>query len=152
MPVGETQAPTPQGGGGANFMNSIMSSNPVGAAAGAVLGLFNDRRQLRQQERLQNLQMQGQRAMGVFNYNQQMKMWENTNYPAQVEQMKKSRAKPSYDIWYGRKRRSNNKRTTRQRNRSTSTKRRQRSTRHDRYGNAKEPIRGTKESIRNTSR
>lgn len=95
MPIGDTQAPTPQGSGGSNFINSIMGSSPVGAIAGGILGMFNDRRQIKQQERLQNLQMQGQRAMGIFNYNQQMKLWENTNYPAQVEQMKKAGLNPA---------------------------------------------------------
>lgn len=61
-----------------------------GAALGIALGGYNDARQVAQQRRLQKLQMQGQREMGIFNREQAMKMWEDTNYAAQRKQMEKA--------------------------------------------------------------
>lgn len=71
------------------------ASSIGGAIMGLALGGINDRRQLRQQERLQELAMAGNKEMALFNYDQQMKMWEATNYNAQVEQLKKAGLNPA---------------------------------------------------------
>lgn len=75
----------------------------AGGAVGGLLGLalegHNDRRQIRQQGKLQEMQIQGQKQMGEFNYEQQMKMWEATNYKAQMEQLKKAGLNPA--LLYG---------------------------------------------------
>lgn len=60
----------------------------VGAGLGLMLQGGQDRRQLRQQEKLQNLQMKGA-----------MQMWRDTNYPAQIEQLKKAGLNPG--LLYG---------------------------------------------------
>lgn len=59
----------------------------IGDVAGAGLGLLleghNDRRQMRQQERMQELQIAGQKEMGKYNQQLAMDMWNKTNYEAQ---------------------------------------------------------------------
>lgn len=71
----------------------------VQAGIGLALEQHNDRRQINQQKKLQDLQMQGQREMADYNYNNQLKMWDATNYKAQVEQMKKAGLNPA--LMYG---------------------------------------------------
>lgn len=70
----------------------------AGAAANAIIGMgigkANDSRQLSQQEQLQQLQIEGQKNMGDFNRRQAMRMWEDTNYKAQVQQLKKAGLNP----------------------------------------------------------
>lgn len=62
----------------------------IGAAQG-VLGMAlqkgQDRRQMEQQRQLQNLQMHGAKEMSEFEREQQMKMWNDTNYGAQKKHM-----------------------------------------------------------------
>lgn len=76
------------------------------AAGGAIeFGLelatakYNDRRQLRQQRKLQELQIQGQKEMGEFNQQQALDLWDKTNYAAQREQLKKAGLNPG--LLYG---------------------------------------------------
>lgn len=76
-----------------------LSGGVLGGAMGMLLGDYNDRRQYNQQERLQNLQMQGQQKMSRFNLEQQMELWNRTNYQAQKEQMKKAGLNPA--LLYG---------------------------------------------------
>lgn len=71
----------------------------VGAGMGMLLGNWNDKRQLRQQERLQELQIKGQKEMGDYNYRRQKQMWEETSYKAQKEQMEKAGLNPA--LMYG---------------------------------------------------
>lgn len=77
----------------------------AGAGVGTILGLalegHNDRRQLEQQGKLQAQQIQGQKEMGEFNLQQQLKLWEATNYSAQIEQMRKAGISPG--LIYGMK-------------------------------------------------
>ncbi len=69
-----------------------MASQAAGGVIGAGMGLLmeghNDRRQLEQQKKLQELQMAGSKDMAEFNRKQQMKLWEDTNYKAQMAQLK----------------------------------------------------------------
>lgn len=75
------------------------ASQAIGAGMGMILGEYNDKRQLRQQERLQKLQIEGQKEMSDYNLKRQMNMWEMTNYKAQVEQLKKAGLNPA--LMYG---------------------------------------------------
>lgn len=81
-----------------------MPLDPITQAAGGqilgmALGAYNDRRQIKQQEKLQDIQIRGQKAMAMFNYDQQMKMWEATGYGAQKDQMKRAGLNPA--LLYG---------------------------------------------------
>lgn len=72
-------------------------------ATGGILGLaledHNDRRQLEQAAKLQDMQIQGQKDMTRYNMQQQYDMWLKTNYGPQVEQMKKAGLNPA--LMYG---------------------------------------------------
>ena len=61
-----------------------------GQALGKIFGIGEDRRQLEQQRKMMELQIQGSKEMGKFNKELQMELWRDTNYHAQVEQMKKA--------------------------------------------------------------
>lgn len=70
--------------------------------AGVAMGLFNgenDRRQLRQQEKLNVMNNEHAKQMGLFNYDLQKKMWDDTNYSAQIEHMEKAGINPA--LLYG---------------------------------------------------
>lgn len=69
----------------------------VGTAAG-ILGIGEkrqDRRQIEQQERLQELQIKGNKEMSEFEKNQQLDMWNKTNYGAQVDHIKEAGLNPA---------------------------------------------------------
>lgn len=66
----------------------------IGTGLGLLLGEANDRRQIRQQRELQQLQMEGQKEMGKFNQELAMDLWERTNLKAQREQMEKAGFSP----------------------------------------------------------
>lgn len=72
-------------------------------AAGMGMGLIGqgiaDKRQIKQQRRLQDMQMQGQKEMTEFNYGKQLQMWKDTNYKAQMEQLKMAGLNPG--LLYG---------------------------------------------------
>lgn len=72
-------------------------------AAGAVFGIatqgMNDRRQMRQQERLQNLQLQGNKQMLDWQKAKELELWKETSYPAQMAMMKKAGINPA--LMYG---------------------------------------------------
>lgn len=75
------------------------ANTATGGIFGIALGGINDRRQLKQQKRLQALQIEGAKEMGDYNYGKQMEMWRNTNYGPQVEQMKLAGLNPG--LMYG---------------------------------------------------
>ena len=66
----------------------------VGAIGGEILGQFgnaiNAGRQYRQTKKMQQMQIDGNKEMGEFNRKQSMRMWQDTNYGAQREQMEKA--------------------------------------------------------------
>lgn len=66
----------------------------TGGIFGHIFGGMNDDRQYKQQERLQELQMAGQRAMTDYEWQKQMEMWKATNYPAQLQMMKQAGLSP----------------------------------------------------------
>lgn len=65
-----------------------MAGQATSGIMGLALGDINDKRQLRQQEKLQALQIAGQKDMTNYNYGKQLEMWKNTSYPAQMEQLR----------------------------------------------------------------
>lgn len=71
----------------------------VGAGIGMLLQGQADKRQLKQQEKLQELQIKGQKQMTDYNTAKQYDMWLKTNYPAQVEQLQKAGLNPG--LLYG---------------------------------------------------
>lgn len=74
-------------------------SQAAGGLMGIAFGGMNDRRQLRQQKKLQKLQIEGSKEMGDYNYGKQLEMWKNTNYGPQVEELKKAGLNPG--LMYG---------------------------------------------------
>lgn len=72
-----------------------------GAGMGLLLEGHNDRRQRRQQEELQKLQIAGQKEMTDYNYAKQLQMWHDTNYSAQVAELEKAGLNPG--LIYGMK-------------------------------------------------
>lgn len=71
----------------------------IGEGMGLLMEKHNDKRQLEQQRKLQELQLQGQKEIGAFNYEQQMRLWHDTNYSAQMGEMKKAGINPA--LLYG---------------------------------------------------
>lgn len=70
------------------------ASGLVGATLGEIFAGLDDRRQVKQQGKLQNLQIQGQEQLMDYGYNKQMQMWNATNYPAQMQQLEKAGLNP----------------------------------------------------------
>lgn len=71
------------------------ASNVANGVLGLALGGINDRRQLKQQEKLQNLQIAGSKQLTDYNFLKQMEMWKNTNYPAQMAMLKQAGLNPA---------------------------------------------------------
>lgn len=80
-----------------------LADTAISAGMGLLLQGHNDRRQLRQQKKLQDLQIKGSKEMTDYNTEAsrkaQMQMWEDTNYKAQREQLNK--AGMSVGLMYG---------------------------------------------------
>ena len=73
-------------------------STAAAAGSGIVGGLMNqlfagpnDRRQIRQQQKLTDMQVTANKQMADYEQELGLKMWKDTNYPAQVEMMKDSK-------------------------------------------------------------
>lgn len=75
------------------------AENLVGTGIGLLLEGHNDRRQLRQQEKLNKLQVQSQKEMGEFNMAQQKEMWDYTNYENQKKHLEEAGLNPA--LMYG---------------------------------------------------
>lgn len=85
-----------------NFIGQLAqqaAQGALGAGMGILLEGHNDRRQLRQQRALQDIQMEGQRSMTNFNMGKQLEMWDKTNYGAQKDHMIKAGLNPA--LMYG---------------------------------------------------
>lgn len=70
------------------------ASNAIGTGMGLLLEGHNDRRQLKQQEKLQNLEMAGQKNMAEYNYGLEMRKWKDTGYEAQMKQLEEAGLNP----------------------------------------------------------
>lgn len=81
----------------------MLGAQAAGQAVGAGMGLLlqgaNNRQQIKQQQKLTDMQIAAQKQMGIFNREQQMQLWNDTNYAAQKEQMKKAGLSPG--LMYG---------------------------------------------------
>lgn len=80
-----------------NFADQLGQQTATQAASsifGIALGAYNDHRQLKQQQKLQKLQLEGNQQMTDYNYMKQLQMWKDTNYQAQMEQLKKANLNP----------------------------------------------------------
>lgn len=83
-----------------NFKDALNTSlgGGLGGLVTTGLGLLmeghNDRRQQRQQQALTDIQVNANKELSDYNYNQQLRMWNATNYSAQMEQLKKAGLNP----------------------------------------------------------
>lgn len=66
----------------------------LGGIMGLALGSIENKRQIKQQKKLQALQIQGQKDMTDYNWQKQLDMWKATNYGAQMEQLKNAGLNP----------------------------------------------------------
>lgn len=71
----------------------------IGTGLGLLLEDHNDRRQIDQQKKLQDLQIGGQKELADYQQRQQMEMWNKTNYAAQIQHMKEAGLNPA--LMYG---------------------------------------------------
>lgn len=71
------------------------------AGMGLMLGKYADERQYNQQSRLQKLQIAGEQQLMDYSYAKQLQMWKDTNYGAQLAQMKAAGLSPG--LMYGMK-------------------------------------------------
>lgn len=71
-----------------------VASQVAGGGMGLILGKLNDQRQREQQQHLQDMQIRGQKEMTEYNRQKQMQMWRDTNYKAQMEQLKMAGLNP----------------------------------------------------------
>lgn len=87
-----------------NFIEMLGQQAATGGL-GTIMGIatagWNDQRQLRQQQELQRLQMQGNREMMDYSMKKQLEMWKATNYAEQIKQMKIAGLNPG--LLYGMK-------------------------------------------------
>lgn len=68
-----------------NFLDA-----PISAGLGLILGDYNDKRQLRQQDKLNKQNATLQKELTRFQNEEAFKMWQRTNYQAQTEEMRKA--------------------------------------------------------------
>lgn len=77
-----------KGMGGFGLMAAGAGAQALGTLGGMALGKWQDKRQLKQAEKLQGLQLKGQEAMGKVNNKRSMELWNKTNAGAQVKHLK----------------------------------------------------------------
>ena len=75
------------------------AQSAIGAGFGLLLQKGQDRRQIKQQEKLQALEIAGQKQLTDYNQEKALEMWEKTGYGAQKEQMKGAGLNPG--LMYG---------------------------------------------------
>lgn len=75
------------------------ATSGVNAGMGLLMQGHNDRRQLKQQKKLNALQVASNKEMAEFQYGMDMKKWEATGYGAQKKQMKEAGINPA--LMYG---------------------------------------------------
>lgn len=78
---------------------TTLGGQGMGMLLGRLTEKHDDARQLRQQQALTNIQAGANEAAAEANYKRQLDMWNKTNYPAQVEQLKKAGLNPA--LLYG---------------------------------------------------
>ena len=75
------------------FLTDV-AQQAIGGIFGIGLGAYNDNRQYNQQERLQNLQIKGSKELTDYQMMKQLQMWKDTNYGAQMEELRKAGLNP----------------------------------------------------------
>lgn len=89
--------------GGVNAAAGALPAQLVNGGVGALMGLMlekhNDQRQINQQQKLTNMQLNANEQMSAYNFGQQYDLWQKTNYPAQVQQLEKAGLNPA--LLYG---------------------------------------------------
>lgn len=76
-----------------------VAGGALGGIMGMAFGNANDKRQLEQQRKLQEMQIAGQKDMSSWQKALDLQMWKDTSYPAQMEMMKKAGLNPA--LMYG---------------------------------------------------
>lgn len=76
-----------------------LGQSAIGAGMGILLGKQADQRQITQQRKLQDMQIQGQQQMMDYSYGKQLQMWKDTNFGAQKEMLKAAGLNPA--LLYG---------------------------------------------------
>lgn len=71
-------------------MTMQTAQNAIDTGMGMLLSNYNDRRQIKQQQKLQNMQIAGSKELTDYNVSKQMEIWKNTNYSAQAEELEKA--------------------------------------------------------------
>lgn len=79
----------------------MLGNVAANVAGGVGMGMINDKRQLRQQEKLQAMQEAGNIRMGQMNQQWQKDMWDYTNYENQMKHMEAAGLNPA--LLYGSK-------------------------------------------------
>lgn len=78
---------------------SQLGSSALGSIVGEGMGLLfsgvNNDIQANQQQRLTDIQTKANEDLSAFNFNQQLQLWNETNYPAQVQQLEKAGLNPA---------------------------------------------------------
>lgn len=69
-------------------------SGLLGAGLGILMQKANDKRQIKQQQRLQAIQIGGAKEMTDYQAAKELQMWKDTNYAAQMEQLTKAGLNP----------------------------------------------------------
>jgi len=82
-------------GAAAKVLGMQAAGNAVNGLTGAIFGGMMDRRQIRQQKKLQALEMQGSKEMTDYNSMKQLEMWEKTGYGAQMNQLEDAGLNPA---------------------------------------------------------
>ncbi len=81
---------------GSNFLDTVGQyaqqgiGGAISAGIGMLTGQYNDKRQLEQQQKLNDMQLASNKQMSDYQYQKQLQMWQATSYPAQMEQLKKA--------------------------------------------------------------
>lgn len=86
--------PTPYGIQLAQGAGAQGASNLVGSLFGLAFEKHNDRRQLRQQKKLSEQQMGFDKQMTDYQFQKQLQMWKDTNYGAQMAELKAAGLNP----------------------------------------------------------
>lgn len=80
------------------LLETILAQQAMNGANGAMgigMGALNDKRQIKQQRRLNDLQVEANETQMQMQNKYAMEMWDKTNYNAQKEQMKKAGLNPA---------------------------------------------------------
>lgn len=75
---------------GLAMMGASMAGNAVGTGAGLAIDKLKQKWQIKQAKKLQDMQIQGSKEIAEYNQGLALKMWEDTNAPAQRKQLEKA--------------------------------------------------------------